>query len=146
MSLNPFNAPLTLSIKPSFQKYALIFIPHVVALLAILFLDVFNAKMRIVLAILICISAAYYYLLHIWQAFKKSVFTIDQDSEKQWFITTPGSKIKKQVQLLHSSFLGQALMVINFIDYEKRVYTVLITKDSLPKATYRHLFVKLKLT
>lgn len=148
MSLNSFNSPLSLRIEPSYQKWALILVPHFLALLMAALLEVFNPISKILIIILVCISSVYYIRLHIRKTLKKSVQRIYQDSNKNWFIDvndTDYEYIKKEVRLLDSSFISQFIIIMNLLDDNNISYTALIAPDSLPKDEFRRLVVRFRM-
>jgi len=144
MLSNPFNTPLALEIKPSFQKWLIVLAPHLLVLMVVLSLDVFNYGLKIILVILIIISANYYIFLYLRQTLEKSITMIFQDSSKNWLIKT-NNQAQKTVLLMPSSFINNKLILLNFIDSKNKKYYALITPDSLSKSDFRHLFVRIKL-
>ncbi|MCF6188926.1 MAG: hypothetical protein L3J51_00440 [Cocleimonas sp.] len=148
MSLNPFNAPLFIEIKPTFQKALLIFTPHLLALALIISMDVFSVAIKVLLFLLILISMNYYFQLHIVQKSKKSITSLQQDSKKNWFITTYDKNhdlVSKAVILSASSFINKHLIVLNYRDINESYYSVFITPDSLSTNEFRYLQVRLKI-
>ena len=145
MSLHPFNTPLALKIKPSYQKWGLILFPPLFVCTLLISLDLFNFKFKLIIILLICFSTIYYLRLHIHHALKKSVRVIYQDSSKNWFIETIDTE-RKEVQLSNTSFFSQPLILINCTDFNNKKYTVLITPDSLSNAEHRRLIVRLKMS
>ena len=143
MSSNPFNAPLALKIKPSLQKWLIVLVPHLLVLVVVLKLDVFNLAVRLLLVSLILISGCYYLRLHLQQSLNRSVSSIYQDSAKNWFIKTPKAE-KLAVTPSTSSFLSRVLILMNFRDENNKNYTVIITPDSLSRAQFRRLYVRIK--
>jgi len=144
MSSNPFNTPLALTVKPSFQKWLIVLAPHFLVLIVVLSLDVFNFSLKIILVIFIIISAIYYIFLYLRQTLEKSITMIFQDSSKNWLIQT-NNQAQKTVLLMPSSFINNKLILLNFIDSKNKKYYALVTPDSLSKSDFRHLFVRVKL-
>ena len=144
MSSNPFNTPLALEIKPSFQKWLIVLAPHFLVLIVVLSLDVFSFSLKIILVIFIIISAIYYRFLYLRQTLEKSITMIFQDSSKNWLIET-NQQVQKTVLLSGSSFISKKLILLNFIDTENKKYYTLITPDSQSESDFRHLFVRIKL-
>jgi len=145
MSLHPFNTPLALKINPSYQKLGLILLPPFFVCMLLIFLDMFSFKYKLIITSLIFLSTLYYVRLHIHQVLKKSVRVIYQDSSKNWFIETTNIE-KKEVKLSNTSFFSWSLILINFIDFNNKKYTVLITPDSLLNEEYRRLIVRLRMS
>jgi len=145
MSYNPFKAPLALNIRPSRQKYFLIFVPHLTVFIFLLFSDVFTGWLKLIISLLIISSLFYFYQWHLRQSMKQSVQQIFQDTANNWFITTPKYE-QKPVEILPSSYIGHLLIIINFIDTDKNKYVALLTSDSLSKDDYRRLIVRIKLS
>jgi len=69
---------------------------------------------------------------------------IFQDSAKNWFIKTMEYD-KQEVQLLGTSFISKALIIINLSDSNKEKYTILITPDSLSNSEFRRVTVRIKM-
>jgi len=145
MSFNPFKAPLALNIRPSRQKYCLIFVPHLSVLIFLLLSDVITGWLKLIISLLIISSLFYFYQWHLRLAMKQSVQHIFQDAANNWFITTPKYE-QKPVEILPSSYIGRLLIIINFIDTDKNKYVALLTSDSLSKDDYRRLIVRIKLS
>ena len=144
MSSSPFNTPLALKINSSFLKWLIVLTPHFLVLTVVLTLDVFNLSIRFLLIIFVFLSSVYYICLYLQKCLSKSVSMIYQDSAKNWFIKT-NNHDKEQVFLSGSSFVSNILILINFIDINNKKYHVLITSDSLSKAKFRRLIVRIKL-
>jgi len=145
MSSSPFNTPLALKIKSSFLKWLIVLAPHFLILTVVLSLDVFNLSIRFLLIIFIFLSSAYYICLYLQNCLSKSVSMIYQDSAKNWFIKT-NHHDNEQVHLSGSSFTSNILILINFSDTNNKKYHALITSDSLSKAEFRRLIVRIKLS
>lgn len=145
MSLNPFNAPLALTIKPSLQKWLLIIVPHFIAFVIVLTFSVFTFTLKAGLTFLILFSFVYYFRLHLQQSLKKSVYLIHQDSAKNWFVITKDTE-RKEVTLSGSSFVSKLLIIINYNDINNNQYGVIVTPDSLSIDDFRQLIVRIKLT
>jgi len=111
----------------------------------LIFLDMFSFKYKLIITSLIFLSTLYYVRLHIHQVLKKSVRVIYQDSSKNWFIETTNIE-KKEVKLSNTSFFSWSLILINFLDFNNKKYTVLITPDSLLNEEYRRLIVRLRMS
>ena len=145
MSSNPFNNAIAVKIVPSLQKWLLVLVPHLWVMGLVLWVDVFTLMMRLIILGLVLLSGVYYGRLHLRQGLKKSVLMIQQDSAKNWQITIKGDE-QKSVTLLPSSFISQALMVLNYRGLDNKSYPVLITPDSVSNNDFRRLRVRLKLT
>lgn len=145
MSSKPFNTPLALTIKPSFQKWLIVLAPHFLVLILALSLNVFSLVIRLSLVVFILVSLRYYIFLYLKPKSTKYVQTIFQDSNQNWFIKTAKYK-KQEVILSGSSFLSNILILTNFTDSNKQHYIALITPDSLPKTEYRRLIVRIKMS
>ena len=144
MSLNPFNTPLALNIKPSYQRWLIIVIPHLFVLMVVVFLvDIFEPAIQLLLVLLILSSVFYYLRLHIHQSSAKSITRVYQDSVKNWLIETKDGK--KEVQLAGSSFMSDFLILMNFTDAYKQKYNVFITPDILSTSEFRRLSVRIKM-
>ncbi len=148
MSVNPFNKPLSLSIKPSRLKWAIIIVPHLLALVMVVSFDVFSVIVTIMLVSLIALSATYYSRLHLFRQLKKSVHTIQQDSANNWGLSLydDGEKSETISAILSaSSFISNSLIVLNYRDNTGSQYSVIIPFDSLSSNDFRRLRVRLKL-
>jgi len=152
MSLNSFDAPLNLLIKASFQKNMIIIAPHLAAAILVFSLSVFPLWLKLLVFLFIMTSGFYYWRLHLAQISYKSVKSIQQDSAKNWFITTHDKVEKdnttqpKSVTLLASSFANKYLIVLNYRDINKSYYSIIITPDSISTNKFRHLQLRLNLT
>ncbi len=146
MSQNSFTAPLSLSIKSSFQKWMIVLIPHLLFVILVLFFNLFNYKIMFVLVALIVASFVYYSRLHLFQNSKHSVMSIYQDSAKNWSFTSNKSNKngeKMSATLLPSSFISKVLIVLNYRDSVRRKHSIIITPDSLSNNEFRRLRVRL---
>lgn len=149
MSHNPFNVPLSIEIRPTFQKTLLVLIPHLLICVLVVSFGVFGLIIKLTLVVILIISTAYYYRLHLGQNLKKSITSIQQDSSKNWFITTYNTGDEatlKVVILLASSFISKYLIVLNYREENGSQYSIIITKDSVSTNDFRYLRVRLKLT
>jgi len=149
MPLNPFIKPLSLTIKPSLQKWFLIVIPHLLAILLILNIGVFPLWSKFILALFVTASFAYYFQSHLALKLKKSVISFQQDSVENWFITLSGSDNNiepKSVSLLPSSFISKLFIVLNFQDNSGSHYNVILMTDSISNNEFRYLYIRLKST
>lgn len=148
MPKNPIISPLKLTVKPSLQKWLVLTIPHAVGIIIILSVVTFPLWLKASLTLLIIVSFIYYLRLHLSQNTKKSVLSIHQDSAKNWFITlnsNSGETEPKSVELLSSSFISKALIILNYRDDQRSNYSVLITPDSNSSNKFRHLTIRIKL-
>ena len=147
MSFNPFSAPLSLKIKPSFQKWLMITIPHIFALFVIGFVGDLSLIVKLVLLIVIIISLIFFSRKHLFQSSKYAVLSIRQDSAKNWFILARGKDELKAVDLMSSSFVSNYFIILNYkpkySNYLSNKYSVLITKDSLSTDNFRQLKARL---
>lgn len=145
MSANPFSCALSLSVESTLQKRLLIIIPHFLAVVLMLFIAVALNYLSLLITPLVMISGVYYYRLHITKNLMNSVLRLNQDSMKNWSVITKDNSAK-QVLLLESSFVSNALIVINYADINNTNYVVVFTPDSLSVVDYRHLVIRLKMT
>ena len=149
MSFNPFNAPIFLKITPSLQKYLMTSAPHLFALLLI---STINLPPVLLLILIICIAWSFIYFLRLYcfQSSQNSVVSIQQDSVKNWRILLANDNKTKRAHLLPSSFTSSYFIILIYnLDNSTRInknYSVLITRDSLPKESFRILKVKLNET
>jgi len=145
MRQNPFETPLSVLVKASFQKQLLISIPHLLAL-AITFLIIpFSIIMSLILMLFIFASFIFYFKWHIYKSLKRSLHEVRQDSAKNWLIRTKAGDFKK-ASLLDSSFASNWLIIVNYIDMDKVRYSAVFTPDSLSVEDFRRLIVRFKLT
>jgi len=148
MPVNPIISPLKLAIKPSMQKWLILVIPHFMGILLLLSVASFPLWLKAILIIFIILSFIYYLRLHLTQSAKNAVLSIQQDSAKNWFITLnskSGETEPKSVELLPSSFISKALIVLNYRDDQRSNYGVLLTPDSNSINEFRHLTIRIKL-
>ena len=149
MSLNPILKSFTLTIKPSLQTWLIIVLPHLLALLLIISIEVFPLWLKFILSIMVTVSFAHYYKFYFTLKLKKSVTLIRQDSRENWFIKLSNSENNeepKSVSLLPSSFISRFLIVLNFLDKNDTEYSVIIMPDSISSINFKHLYIKLKTT
>ena len=149
MSLNPFIEPISLTIKPSMQKWLIIIVPHLLGILLIVGFDIFPLWSKLIIGTFIAVSFTYYYQNHIALRLKKSVVLVQQDSVKNWFITlskTTNNSGPKSVNLLPSSFINKLFIVLNFQDNNGSYYSVLIMPDSISSISFKHLYIELNTT
>ncbi len=152
MSSSPFNTPFVLNIKPSFQKWLFLIIPHALVGFVILLAPPLDYTEKGVAIALVVASFVYYYRLHIRTDLNKSVKAVRLDSAKNWGVKLQFFKKSQDytnVILLGSSFYSNFLIILNFSDLSqnsvvKATYSVLITPDSLSKDEFRRLKVRLK--
>ncbi len=142
------NRMISLIIKPSFQKRLIVFLPHLLASLIVLYVVDLSLFTLFILVLGIAVSLVYYSKLHIFQSLKKSVLSIKQDSAKNWFISTKNGYHEEAVNLLGSSFVSNRFIILNYAHNNSvnlfPKYSVLITKDSLSTDEFRRLRVHLK--
>ncbi len=149
MSINPIISPLNIAIKQSMQKWLILVIPHLMAIILSLAVTSFPLWLKVSLFILTVLSFIYYSRLHLFQNSDKSVLSIQQDSAKNWFVTLNkkhGEAEPKSVKLLPSSFISKSLIILNYRDDQRSNYRVLITPDSYSTNEFRHLSIRIKLT
>ena len=149
MPLNPFLKPLSLTIKPSLQKWLIIIVPHLLGLLLITSIDMFPLWSKFIIGVFITLSFTYYYQYHIALKLKKSVVLIQQDSVKNWFITlsnNTNNNDPKSVNLLPSSFKSKLFIVLNFQDNNGSYYRAIILPDSISSINFKHLYIELNTT
>lgn len=149
MPLNPFNNPISLTIRPSLQTWLIIVAPHLIAFFLIVNIEVFPLWAKCISAIIIIASFAYYFLYYLALKLKKSVTSIKQDSVENWFImlaNNDNDEELKSVSLLPSSFISRFIIILNFIDKKDTYYTVVIMPDSISSINFKHLYIKLKST
>jgi len=148
MSFNPYDAPLSLNVKPSLQKWLIIFIPHVFVILLIFSFKEFNPILKVVLVVGVIVSLSYYYRLHLSQFSIKSVTQVQHTLVKTWLVSTTKNRDLIKFELLPSSFVSNYLIILNFNVNNTAGFipshTVLFTKDSLSKDEFRILKVRLK--
>jgi hypothetical protein len=140
---NNFTKALTLNIRNSAQKWMIVIIPHFMSLLLLSMMNSLPILLRISLSALVLISFYYYLRLYTFKSSKKSVLSIQQDSSNNWVIVTTGDQ-QHSVKLMPSSFFSNILIVLNYMDINKKHYSVIITQDSLSKDEFRQLKVRLK--
>ncbi len=148
MPINPIISPFKLVIKPSTQKWLILLIPHLIGAVLLLSVAAFPFWLKAFLISLIALSFSYYLRLHLTQSTPKSVLSIQQDSAQNWFITLNsklGETEPKSVELLPSSFISKALIVLNYRDDQRSTYGVLLTPDSNSINDFRHLTIRIKL-
>lgn len=149
MPLNPLNAPFSIEIKPSLQKYLIVTTPHVLALVLLIFISELPLLIMLSLISSVMFSFSYYLQLHCLSALNRSVISIKQDSINNWMLLLADESEITTAILMHSSFASNHLIILTYkIDNNKLYtnnYTVLITKDSLSKQNFRILKAKLNL-
>lgn len=148
MSANSFNTPLFLAIKPSIQKSWVVLAPHALALVLVASVSVFSLLIKFIIIALILISAITFYRLHLKQNLKKSVISIQQDSAKNWFLTTYDKgqdNNVKSVILLPSSFISKMLIVLNYRDDSGSYYSVMLTPNCISSNEFRRLRVRVNI-
>jgi len=149
MSLNPYIKPFSLKIEASLQKWLIIIIPHLLGILLTISVDTFPVWLKFILGIFIFISFIYFVLYHITLNQKKSVFSIQQDSVRNWLILLSDNTKNNEpidVQLLPSSFISRYLIVLNFQDNKGSYYSVIILPDSISSINFKYLYIRLKTT
>ena len=142
MPINPFSTPASYKIKYSFQKLLLIILPHVLSLIMVFWLTSFSMILSIGLIMMIITSVVYYFRLYILLSLKKSIIWFNQDSARNWTITTTANE-KVPVEILPSSFISNLLIILNYIDINNSHYCVIITPDCLSPDEFRRLKVRL---
>lgn len=124
----------------------MIFVPHLLAILIVIFLVPVLWLLKLGLATLIVLSLLYFFQLHVYQKLSNSVISIQQDSANNWFVTTlhdNGQAVQRE--LLASSFVSPYLIILNFSGSNSLLpYTALVPPGSLPEKDFRRLRVRLK--
>jgi len=144
--LNQLKQSFTIKIKASLSKQLLIVLPHViVTAILFIFLDFKGLTKIYYLMSLICISISLIYFVRLYLTFsaKKSIYTVNKDSNNNWSLTTRNSE-KTNVSILATSFSSNLLIIFNFQDESEKQYTALITPDSLTQDEFRKLKVYIK--
>ena len=124
----------------------MVFVPHVLAVLVVIFLVPVLWLIKLGLVSLIVLSLMYFLQLHVFQKLHNTVINIQQDSVNNWLVTTLGDDNKPvQRELLPSSFVSPYLIILNFSSSNRILpFTALITSGSLSEPDFRHLRVRLK--
>ena len=106
MSSSPFNTPFVITIKPSFQKWLFLLVPHALLGFIILLAVPLDYTVKGIAITLVLVSFVYYYRLHFRADLNKSVMAVRQDSAKNWGIKLrlPKGQDYTNVVLLDSSF------------------------------------------
>lgn len=138
------NAPLTVPVQTSLIKSLLVFMPHLVAMIFVIFFVSYPWFVLLFIILSIGISLFYYLRLHLLQNVKKSVLAIYQDSTKNWTIVTANDEQKKPVELQTSSFISPLIVLLNFKDAKNKTYSAIFVPDSLTGQDYRRLRVRVR--
>jgi len=149
MPVNPFNAPLSIEIKPSLQKYIIVTIPHVLALIFLVFIKNLALLQILFLVSTVLFSFIYFLRLHCLGSLEHSVISIQQDSVRNWMLLFPYKSEMKKVKLMHTSFISNHLIILIYkpdsARYFYKKYTILITRDSVSKKEFRILKAKINM-
>jgi len=125
----------------------IVLLPHVLAMLIVLFIVPVSWLIKLSLVSLIVLSGLYFLQLHVFQTLHNSVVRIQQDSAGNWQVTSATRDKNKTVpcELSSSSFISPLLIILNFKgDHFFPFYTALITPSSLTGQDFRRLRVHLK--
>ncbi len=149
MPYNPFNAPLSLEIKPSLQKYFIISTPHIFALILLISITKLSLLFLFILVITVLLSLVHFLRLHYFCSSDHSVISIQQDSADNWTLILAHKNEMKTVSFMPSSYVSNRLIILIYKDDNAhrfyKNHSILITKDSIPKQKFRILKTKLKL-
>lgn len=145
MSNHPFTKPINISLKHTTQKMMILVLPHLLALLVVLTIDIIPLLFKGLISIIIVASFYYYCRLYLFDSSKHSITSIQNDSVENWYLTS-ANNVKISVSLLPSSFSSNILIILNYVDIKKQKYSVIITPDCLSKNDFRRLRVGLKST
>jgi len=138
------NAPLTVPVQTSLMKSLIIFVPHLIALVFMIFFVDLPWFILLFLISLITVSIVYYLRLHLLKNLKKSVISVHQDSTRNWHIVCAHQDNKQPVELQGSSFISPLMLILNFKDINNKRYSVLFMPDSLPEQYFRRLRVRIR--
>ena len=149
MSVNHFNAPLSIEIKPTLQKYLIISIPHIFALLLLIFIKNLTLLQLLTLACVVLLSFIYSLRLHCFCTLDHSVISIQQDSMNNWLLLFANENEVKLADLIPSSFASNHLIILicktNNTNYFYSTSSVIITKDSVTEQKFRILKARLNI-
>jgi len=137
----------SLIIRSSKWKIALIILPHFFSLI-LLFLAIYQEFLNIVflsVVFLILSSLIYFYRLHLTRTLSQSVQSIHKDSKGIWWVVLYDGNEKRQVSISGESFESNILIILNLECLLGKIFTVLITPDSVTTEEFRVLKVMLKI-
>jgi hypothetical protein len=137
------NGNISLPVHASLQKWLLIILPHLIAIIVVISIVKVSLLLSFFLFLAIIFSCLYFLRLHIWLKSKYSVLMMYQDSRNNWFIKNALEE-EKTVDLQAESFVSNYLLILNFADNKKKSYTVIVTPDSVSKDLFRQLRVVLR--
>ena len=143
MTQNVFTSPLVLIPKVTMQIWMLILIPHFLIFLFVIITPVELYIVKVYLSLAVILSLYYFLRLYIFKNLNKSIESISKDSMGNWYIQDVSNQ-QYSVQLLHSSFVGKFLIILNYTDINKKKFSVLLTRDSLEEDEFRRLKIRLK--
>lgn len=154
--------PLQLELKASPAAYALVILPHFVALLILLIPELIltdlsertsitiPVALKFSLLLLVLVSLFYYWMLYLAKRLKQSVIELSQHADGSWSVRTVGDaghSAQHPVEILGSSFVSPFLIIVRarrLPTNGKAIFTVLIPPDSLDKTAFRRLRVRLR--
>jgi hypothetical protein len=145
MAFNPYRAPQIIEPETSWQLTGFVFGTHALVGLFCLFMFPAFWWVRLLLFLVVLVSAYYYARLHVYKHSQRSVVRAVIDAENKWEILLADHSVHP-ARLHPTSFMSTFLMVLNFQTAHKRLYTLLVFPDAIPVETARRLRVRLKLT
>ena len=147
MSANSFKTPLSIDIQPSLQKYLIVSMPHIFALILLVFIKNLPLLLLVFLVSAILFSFSYFLRLHCFHSLGRSITSLQLDSMNNWIVRLTNQQEEKKASLMTSSFVSNRLIILIYkldnTHYFYNNYSVIITKDSLSKEKFRILKAKL---
>ena len=143
-----FDRPLIITPTTSFWLSVVVIVSHVFTLLFVVVLLDIMPLYTVPLVLMIALSLAYYYKLHISKRLNKSVLyavhSFHKGQDHHWLIRLPHKNEDLKVAILPTSFVNNILVILNFKDHNNQKYSLMIPADSVPKHVNRQLRVRLK--
>lgn len=139
---SPFTEPVRFEVKGSLSTALLVVVPLLLIAGTIALYTPGPWYLVCTLLLLLALIAAHYLRVHYWQSARQSVLEINQDAEKQWAVLAGNEW--HLVDLLSSSFVSPALVVLNFKG-KATSFTAILPADSLDEDTHRRLRVRVRM-
>ena len=135
-----------LVIKPHFSPQLAIFFIGLHSLSAAFVLTLFPAVSlyKILIIILIAVSAIYYYQLHIRKQSRRSVEQVSLTTDNQWEVMLARDQTEHNATLLATSFIHRILIILNFKTLSGERYTLIVPSDAIEASLARKLRARIR--
>ena len=141
MSSAAFDGPLRLDIEPSRQLLLSLLISHIGAVLLLWTLPGYHG-LELVLALLITFSLIQSLKIHYWRNTKTAVTSLVWGDGEWVMIRADGSE--ERSLRFKMCFVHRQLVILNLVLCSGKIRSVVLFADSLDKASFRRLRVRLK--